>query len=441
MALSAEEQYLLELINRARLNPVAEALRYGVDLNEGLAAGTISDDAKQALSPNALLNDSSEDHSIWMLENDVFSHYGSGGSDPGDRMAAAGYVFTEPWSWRENLAWTGTTGTVVLAEAIEEHHRGLYLSEGHRENTFAEEIREIGIAQVRGDFTHNSTTYDSSMLTMNYAATGYDSYVTGVIYDDTDNDDFYSIGEGLSGYWVAADGDTTTTAFAGGYGLAVTATDGITVDVGLGTSVLATVIVDASLGNVKVDVLNPGTLEQTLKLSNGGTLVSGITDATLDGTADAALAGSNAGNALTGNAGNNLLSGAGGNDLISGGAGRASSVGESTINNDILLGGAGNDDLFGQSGTDRLVGGAGDDNMTGGSGRDTFVFKSGNDRILDYAQHVDTISFETTKTLAEVMELGRIVGGDAVFDFGDGNVLTIEFVTDLNGLVDDLQIA
>src|SRR5258707_11440338 len=36
------EQYEVELINRARANPAAEAARYGIDLNEGLAPGTIS---------------------------------------------------------------------------------------------------------------------------------------------------------------------------------------------------------------------------------------------------------------------------------------------------------------------------------------------------------------------------------------------------------------
>ena len=41
MALTAAEQYLLELINRARLDPQAEADRYGVGLNSGLAGGRI----------------------------------------------------------------------------------------------------------------------------------------------------------------------------------------------------------------------------------------------------------------------------------------------------------------------------------------------------------------------------------------------------------------
>ena len=34
-----EEQLVIELINRARANPAAEAARLGIDLNEGLQPG------------------------------------------------------------------------------------------------------------------------------------------------------------------------------------------------------------------------------------------------------------------------------------------------------------------------------------------------------------------------------------------------------------------
>ncbi len=47
---TAHEQYLLELINRGRLDPPAEAARYGIDLNQGLAPGTITTEPKQPLA-------------------------------------------------------------------------------------------------------------------------------------------------------------------------------------------------------------------------------------------------------------------------------------------------------------------------------------------------------------------------------------------------------
>ena len=141
MPLSATEQYFLELINRGRLDPLAEAERYGVALNDGLTPGQISENPLQVLAYDATLSVAAEGHSAWMLVSDTFSHTGRDGSTAGERMQDAGYVFTGTWSWRENLAWVGTTGTIDIASAIANHHEGLYLSSGHRANTFACNVR------------------------------------------------------------------------------------------------------------------------------------------------------------------------------------------------------------------------------------------------------------------------------------------------------------
>jgi serralysin len=101
---SAFEQYFLELVNRARANPGAEAARLGIDLNQGLGNGTIANTAKQPLAMNDLLNTSAQAHSDWMLATDTFSHTGANGSSPGDRMKAAGYGFTGSWAWGENIS-------------------------------------------------------------------------------------------------------------------------------------------------------------------------------------------------------------------------------------------------------------------------------------------------------------------------------------------------
>ena len=39
---TALDQYLIELINRARMDPTAEAARLGIDLNQGLSQGQIT---------------------------------------------------------------------------------------------------------------------------------------------------------------------------------------------------------------------------------------------------------------------------------------------------------------------------------------------------------------------------------------------------------------
>ena len=359
---------------------------------------------------------------------------------PGDRMADAGYEFSGAWAWRENLAWKGSTGVIDMGAAIEPHHAALYRSAGHRQNTFSENVREIGISQVRGDFTKYDMSYDSSMLTLNFAKSGPDVFLTGVAFLDRDGDLFYSIGEGVSAVWFDVGGEVTTTAQAGGYGVGVIATDGLLVTLGQGTQTLASLRMDLSDGNGKLDLMTGADGVRSLLISTDATLVSGIPDATLLGIADLNLTGNAADNVLTGNGGNNLLSGEGGDDQLFGGGGRRTTIGGEQQNADVLIGGTGNDVLSGQGGADRLVGGAGNDVLTGGSGRDTFVFNEGRDVITDFTYNVDMIMIETDHTLAEVMAMGQIIDGDIVFDFGSGDVLTLRDVDDLQGLENSLLI-
>ena len=214
---NAFEIYMLQLVNRARLDPAGEAARYKIDLNQGLAAGTISSAPKQPLVPNPLLNESARAHSQWMPDTDIFSHTGAGGSQPFDRMTAAGYPFAAPYAAGENIAFSGTTGTLGgLASYIEDQHRGLFLSPSHRTNIEEGSYREIGISQVTGAFTSGSTTYNASMVTQNFATTGTTSFLGGVIYNDLDLDNFYDPGEGVAGVTIRISGIAVATSTAAG---------------------------------------------------------------------------------------------------------------------------------------------------------------------------------------------------------------------------------
>lgn len=471
MALTAAEQYAIELINRARLDPAAEAARYDLGLNAGLTSGTITGAPVQVLAPNTELELAAFNHSTWMLANNTFNHTGVDGSSPGDRIVDAGYDLTGSWTWRENLAWAGTTGDVDLESAIDGHHEGLYRSSGHRVNTFAADIREIGVAQVAGEFTQNGTPFNSSMLTLNFASTGTDVFVTGVVYTDADSNDFYGIGEGTTGLTFAAQGNTAQTADAGGYGLAVVRGDAVAVTVSDGATVLATLQIDTNDGNAKLDVVTDADGDLNLALSRSATLQTGIADASLLGIGDLDLTGSADDNTLIGNGGDNVLQGEGGDDMLSGGAGADrlfGGLGDDTLNGgsgretvwddldtvgdthtahaDVLNGGAGDDTLRGLSGDDRLDGGLGDDLLLGGSGRDTFIFSSGMDEVADFADNVDTIMLngaalgDADMTVEDVLALGEVVDGDAVFDFGGGHVLTIADEMDISSLGNDLMI-
>ena len=489
MALTAAEQYLLELINRARLDPAAEAKRYGVQLNSGLPGGTIDTSAKQVLAPNAQLEKAATGHSTWMLNRDVFSHTGAGGSSPGDRMAAAGYDFTGSYGWAENLAWTGSTGSVNMAAAIRSHHEGLYRSAGHRKNTFGESLSEIGIGQVQGKFSYQGNTFNASMLTEKFALSGSDVFVTGVVFRDGDRDRFYDIGEGRKDYWIRGGGDRDTTAGAGGYAIEVDPSRSTTVKVGAGDRTYATLDLDTRDGNVKLDLAIGAGGTKTLLLSGSADLRSdavrevqllGVDHLDLSGTAGAdRLVGNRGGNELRGEDGGDRLEGAGGNDrlfgeggwdklsggsgndLLSGGAGRdglSGSTGRDRLlggsSGDSLAGGSGNDRLYGQSGhdrlsgqsgSDRLDGGTGNDRLSGGAGSDSFVFRAGDDVIRDFENDTDTILVDRRlldpgEGRGDLLDHARIVKGDAVFTFDGGHSLIVEDVSRLSILENDLAL-
>ena len=91
MPATALEQMLLELINRARLDPAAEAARFGIDLNEGLAPNTISGVSKQPLAMNETLLSVARAHSQDMIDRDYFDHDTPEGVTASQRIANAGY--------------------------------------------------------------------------------------------------------------------------------------------------------------------------------------------------------------------------------------------------------------------------------------------------------------------------------------------------------------
>ena len=173
---TAYEQYLLELVNRARANPAAEAARQGIDLNAGLPAGTISATAKQPLAFNPQLIDAARGQSNWMLATDTFSHTGSGGSSPGDRMKAAGYPFEGNWAWGENIAIRWGSGTSITPSVVDAFNSGLFKSAGHRENILSGSFREAGTGLAAGDYRGSP----AATATEDFAKSGTLSFLTGV---------------------------------------------------------------------------------------------------------------------------------------------------------------------------------------------------------------------------------------------------------------------
>ncbi|NEP82450.1 MAG: hypothetical protein F6K39_32465 [Okeania sp. SIO3B3] len=233
---SAQDQYMLELINRGRQDPAAEAERYRIELNEGVRTkDIISTDAKQPLAFNLNLNTAAEGHAQWLLDENKFQHKGEGGTNSKKRMQNAGYTFTNPSGNGENLAWLGTTGTPNFTTFVRRNYENLfvdknYRNRGHRVTLMNGDFQEIGISSLQGPFTSGSRTFNAVMSAQNFAYSAASGpFITGVAYtDEINNDDFYTVGEGIGGITVTAvDIDnsantfTTTTWESGGYSLDV----------------------------------------------------------------------------------------------------------------------------------------------------------------------------------------------------------------------------
>lgn len=445
--MTPQEQLMLELTNRARMDPAGEAKRFGITLNEGLRDGTISSAPKQVLAGNDSLAKAADKHSSWMLETDTFSHYarvgttGYTGYAPQDRMKSAGYSFTGSWTSGENIAFTGTTQRVTSAmqtQFIIDQHRGLFVDEGvvgrgHRINILNNGFEEVGIGQKIGAFVSGGTSYNSGMVTQDFATSGTKIFVTGVIYNDTViADDFFSVGEQAAGVAVTSSGAVADkTGAGGGYELLYARSGAKTVDFALSSGKVS---VGLTLGdsNVKVDVVNGNEVWSNVSITSVSTNVKevhllGISKADLNGASNGQkMFGNKAANVLKGNGGNDTLIGGGGADRLDGGAGTdtASYDGATkgvtaslakpadntndakgdtyiSIENltgsskaDTLIGDAADNVIKGGSGDDVIQGGGGADDLYGGSGKDTFVYKAladstaasrGRDTIFDFS--------------------------------------------------------
>jgi len=387
--LTAHEQLMLEMVNRARLDPAAEAARLGIGVNTGLSSSQISTAAKQPLAANEVLKDAALAHSLWMLAQDRFSHTGTGGSDPGDRMTDAGYIFAGSSTWGENIAWRGTTGTPDRIAYAAQLADDLFKSPGHRVNILNDAFRELGTGIDGGRFTANGTTYNAVMATQNFAKTGTDFFLTGVAILDGDHDNFYDAGEARGGISVAvsiggAPAGFDTTATAGGYAVGVAGgTAQMTFSGGtLSSSVSVTVAMGAR--NAKIDLID----DHEIAASASTALGSGALNLVLLGIASINGTGNAHGNSLFGNRGNNQLSGGDGADWLTGGQGR-----------DVLTGGRGLD-VF-------------DFNSTSDTGRTS----STRDKITDFVHGEDTVDLAG-------MDARSTKGGNQKFSWRDDNAFT-----------------
>ena len=416
---SAQEQLLVEMINRGRSDPAAEAARYGISLNEGVEpADLIVPSAKQPLAINLNLTYAAKEHSFWLVDNDTFSHTGANGSSPHSRMTAAGYGFSGSYASGENIAYRGSTKSIDATAMTAQIHQDLfvdkgYTGRGHRLNLMNGDFREIGTGVYQGVFTSNGTSFNAVMGTEDFAKTGTNVFLTGVAYTDgVVNDDFYTVGEGVGGYTITAvrAGDnatfTTTTWASGGYSLAlppgtytVTGANGNTLG---GPVTHQSVVIGTE--NVKRDFRPDMVTAPFATLVNGHLEVNGT-----EGREDVTLTQAGGTITVSRNGAVQQFPAAsvtsiavflwGDNDTLVVGEGVIGLYCDGGMGNDKLFGGQFNDILTGNGNHDSLYGGAGDDRMNGSGGHDKLFGDTGRDRmhggagydVLDGGAHIDRL--------------------------------------------------
>ena len=458
-----EEQLMLELINRARMDPHAEMqalfntgqgnidfavsffANYADQQDDGLDndSYTAADLEAQALSEvlglpalapmnwNDNLATSAATHNDLMIAEDTQSHNLPGEPGYEERFTNGGYDLTAGWAIGESIY--GYTQDPLHG------HAGYYIDwgftptgiqtpAGHRNSILSSTFTEVGIAYKDVPAGQSLGPYSNTQH-FGYSSNNPSPYILGVTIDDLDNDDFYDIGEGLSGVTITATGAggtfTTTSFAAGGYQLVVAPNSTYTVTFSgsaIGATQSFTVVVGTE--NVKQDAEKTAPAGPT----NGDDILSGTSSADtidlLDGN-DEYTAGSG-GDSVNGGAGNDLLLGQGGNDTLEGDAGEDTALGGA--GEDLLIGGDGIDRLFGEGGNDTINGDDGNDRLSGSSGDDLINGGDGNDLIQGQGNNDTMNGGLGDDTINGQAGLDDITGG-----FGDDLILGGGAADFLNG--------
>jgi len=232
-----EEQYYLELINRARANPTAEGIRLATTTDPQVLSAYVSFGvnlvlmqaqfalipAQPPLSMNAVLTTAARAHSQNMLQHNYQGHNGPDGS-----LSTRLQSYTSGangWSIGENVyaysksVWYGHAGfqvdwggTVLTG--------GMQSPPGHRNNIHSSTFREVGIGVVLG----SNGSVGPQLVTQDFGTRGgLLPFITGVVYRDLNGNGFYNPGEGVGGVTVNVSNANyhAVTASSGGYSVPV----------------------------------------------------------------------------------------------------------------------------------------------------------------------------------------------------------------------------
>jgi len=229
---TAAEQLVLEYINRARANPVAEGQRLGIDITEGLqddpsnsCYGPEYVGVRPPLAMNPDLLAVAEAHSDDMYNQNYFSHTDPNGTTAFQRIENSGYNYI---SAGENIG-AGADMSATDLEDLLMVDSG-YPCRAHRMNLLdifpypPPAYYEVGIGYYEGPS-------GQAFITQDFGTSNAVPLLTGVVFNDAHGNNFYDIGEGISGVTITpSSGDYyAISSSSGGYAFPIPSSGTITV--------------------------------------------------------------------------------------------------------------------------------------------------------------------------------------------------------------------
>jgi len=258
---SPHAQLYLEYVNRARADALVEATRLANESDQDIqdaynyfnvtgqnivnqftwyVNNGVMDRYAQPLSFQADLLTAAELHSQDMFQNEFQGHYSSAnppapfqpGDDPVQRLTAVGYDYTtlgeNVYSYADSVAhghagfdvdWGNTSNPADPAYNPSFVGQGMQNPAGHRISIHNNSFKEIGIGVVNG--TNGSV--GPQVVTQDFGSSGDVRYVTGVVYEDLNANNFYDVGEGRPGVRIDVDGSAyyALSSTSGGYSVPV----------------------------------------------------------------------------------------------------------------------------------------------------------------------------------------------------------------------------
>ncbi len=231
-----QQQYMLELINMARTQPTVMAtwIQNNIDANDTATMAHYGDvlstalaaiggsKAIQPLAWSDTLASTAQEQSQYEADNQTQTHQGPGEADLSGRLAAVGY--TNPSQYGEN--------SYAYAQSVDHAMKAFLIDwgvpdDGHRDNLLqpgtpdAQQYTEVGIGIVA---TQPGSSVGPNVITQDFGRpANFQPQVVGVVYDDSNGNKMYDVGEGQGGVTIVVDDmngnfvDETTTWGSGGY--------------------------------------------------------------------------------------------------------------------------------------------------------------------------------------------------------------------------------